>query len=113
MINMESDSTGLGPAVRSLREANGMSRRELAHAVGISESYLQKIENGKRNPGLEIYRRITEILDADIAIRNAEGTVRGECAARAHKVFLKSTESQAVFLLQVLEYVAEKMKMIE
>ena len=55
MISMGSESTGLGVAVRSLRETKGMSRRELARAAGISESYLKKIENGHRNPGLETY----------------------------------------------------------
>lgn len=90
-----------------------MSRRELARAAGISESYLKKIENGHRNPGLETYQKITEVLDADITIRNSDGTVKGDCTARAQKVFLKSTEAQAVFLVQVLEYMAENMKMIE
>jgi len=52
-------------------------------------------------------------LDADIAIRNSDGTVKGECAARAHKVFLESTEKQAVFLVQVLEYMAETMKAVK
>ena len=113
MISMGSESTGLGIAVRSLRETKGMSRRELAHAAGISESYMKKIENGHRNPGLETYQKITEVLDADIAIRNSDGTVKGECAARAHKVFLESTEKQAVFLVQVLEYMAETMKAVK
>lgn len=113
MISMESKSTGLGLAVRSLRETKGMSRGELARAAGISESYLKKIENGDRKPGLDIYQKITEVLDADIAIRNFDGTVKGECAARAHKVFLESTEKQAVFLVQVLEYMAQNIKAIK
>lgn len=113
MISMGSESTGLGLTVRGLRETKGMSRGELARAAGISASYLKKIENGDRNPGLEIYQRIAEVLDADIAIRNSDGTVKGECAARAHKVFLESTESQAVFLVQVLEYMAETMKAVK
>ena len=113
MIGMGSESTGLGLAVRSLRETKGMSRRELARAAGISESYLKKIENGHRNPGLETYQKITEVLDADIAIRNSDGTVKGECAARAHKVFLESTEKQAVFLIQVLEFMAQSMKAVK
>lgn len=113
MISMGSESTGLGLAVRSLRETKGMSRKELARAAGISESYLKKIENGHRNPGLETYKKITEVLDADIAIRNSDGTVKGECAARAHKVFLESTEPEAVFLVQVLEFMAQSMKAVK
>lgn len=113
MISMGSKSTDFGLVVRSLRETKGMSRGELARTAGISESYLKKIENGDRNPGLETYQRITEVLDADIAIRNSDGTVKGECAIRAQKVFLESTESQAVFLVQVLEFMAQNMKTIK
>lgn len=99
MISMGIESTGLGLTVRSLRETKGMSRGELVRAAGISKSYLKKIENWHRNPGLETYKKITGVLDADIAIRNSDGTVKRECAARAHKVFLKSTELEAMFLL--------------
>lgn len=113
MISMLNESTGLGIAVRNLREIKDMSRGELACAAGISESYLKKIENGDRNPGLDIYRRIAEVLDADIAIRSSDGTVKGECAARAHKVFLESTEKQAVFLIQVLEFMAQSIKVVK
>ena len=113
MISMGSESTCLGIAVRSLRETKGMSRGELARVVGISESYLTKIERGDRSPGLEIYRKITEVLDADISIRNSDGTVKGECAARAHKIFLESTEKQAVFLIQVLEFMAQNIKAVK
>ena len=113
MISMGIESTGLGLTVRSLRKTKCMSRGELARATGISESYLKKIENGDRNPGLEVYQRITGVLEADISIRNSDGTVKGECATRAHKVFLESTESQAVFLVQVLEYMAETMKAVK
>ena len=51
--------------------------------------------------------------DADIAIRNSDGTVKGECAARAHKVFLDSTEKQAVFLIQVLGFMAKSIKAVK
>lgn len=113
MISIGSESTYLGVTVRDLRETKGMSRRELACAAGISESYLKKIENGDRNPSLETYQRITEVLDADVTIRNSDGTVKGECAAWAHKVFLESTEKQAVFLIQVLEFMAQSIKCVK
>ncbi len=114
MISMGSTgSTGFGLAVKELREIKGMSRVELSDAAGISESYLKKIENGNRKPRLGTYQKIMEALDADVAIKNSEGTVKGECAARAQKVFLESTETQAVFLVQVLEFMAQNMKMME
>lgn len=111
MISIE--STDLGLTIRSLREIKGMSRVELAEATGISESYLKKIENGDRRPRLETYHKIMEVLDADVSVRNTDGTVKGECAARAQKAFLESTGKQAVFLIQVLEFMAQNIKVIK
>lgn len=111
MISME--STDFGLTIRSLRKTKGMSRVELADVTGISESHLKKMENGDRRPGLETYRKIMEALEANVTIRNASGTVKGDCAARAQKVFLESTEAQAVFLIQVLEFMAQNIKAVK
>lgn len=111
MINME--GTNLGVTVKMLRETKGMSRMELSEAAGISESHLKKIEAGVRRPGIQTYQRMIAVLEADIVIRNEAGTVKGDCVARAQKVFLESTEAQAVFLVQVLEFMAQSMKAIK
>ena len=52
----------LGKTIGKLREAGGMSRKELAEAVGISESHLKKIEAGTRLPGIQTYERMIGIL---------------------------------------------------
>ena len=111
MISME--GTNLGITVKKLRETKGMSRMELSEAVGISESHLKKIEAGNRQPGIQTYRKMIAALEADIVIRDLTGSVKGDCTARAQKVFLESTESQAVFLVQVLEYMAQNIKAIK
>ena len=111
MISME--GTNLGITVKKLRETKGMSRMELSEAVGISESHLKKIEAGNRQPGIQTYRKMIAALEADIVIRDMTGSVKGDCTARAQKVFLESTESQAVFLVQVLEYMAQNIKAIK
>ncbi|MCM1297721.1 MAG: helix-turn-helix transcriptional regulator [Muribaculaceae bacterium] len=59
LISME--NTDLGLTVKDLRKTKGMSRMELANSAGISESYLKKIENGDRNPGLDIYQKIMDV----------------------------------------------------
>ena len=41
------------------------------------------------------------------------GSLKGEFTAWAKIVFLESTESQAVFLVQVLEYMAQNIKAIK
>jgi transcriptional regulator with XRE-family HTH domain len=111
MISME--GTNLGVTVKKLRETRGMSRIELSEAVGISESHLKKIEAGNRQPGIQTYRKMIAVLEADIVIRDTTGTVMGDCTARAQKVFMESTEAQAIFLVQVLEYMAQVIKLIK
>ena len=111
MIALE--GTNLGMAFKKFRETKGMSSVELSEAVGISESHLRKIEAETRQPGIQTYQKMVAVLEADIVIENLTGTIIGDCTARAQKVFLKSTEAQAVGLVQVLEYMAENMKMME
>lgn len=111
MISME--GTNMGTAFKKLRQTKGMSRGELSAAVGISESHLKKIEAGIRQPGIRTYQKMIEVLEVDVVISDVGGTVKGECTARAQKVFLESTEAQAVFLVQVLEYMAQNMKAVK
>ena len=111
MISME--GTNLGVTVKKLRETKGMSRVELSEAAGISESHLKKIEAGVRQPGIQTYQRMIAVLEADVVLKDVTGSIKGDCAARAQKVFLESTETQAVFLGQVLEFMAQNMKAIK
>lgn len=111
VISME--GTNLGVTVKKLRETKGMSRVELSEAAGISESHLKKIEAGVRQPGIQTYQRMIAVLEADVVLKDVTGSIKGDCAARAQKVFLESTETQAVFLVQVLEFMAQNMKAIK
>lgn len=105
--------TNLGFAVKCLRETKGMSRIELADVVGISESHLKKIEAGDRLPGIHTYQKIIETLEADVVIKGIDKTIKGDCTARAQKVFQESTEKQAVFLVRILEYMAQNMNAVK
>lgn len=110
MISRE--DTNLGFTVKKLRKAKGMSRIELSEAAGISESHLKKIETGTRRPGIGTYQKVIAVLEADIVIKGVAGTVRGDCTARAQKVFMESTESQALYLVKMLEIMAEGLKIL-
>ncbi len=87
-----------------------MSRGELSEAAGISESHLKKIEAGERQPGMSTYQKVIAVLGADIAIKCIAGTVRGDCTERVQKVFMESTEAQALYLVKLLECMAEELK---
>ncbi len=58
-----------GQRVRQLRQAKGLTLRDLAPRVGIGFTYLSKVENGRLDfgdyPSEELIVRIAEALDAD------------------------------------------------
>lgn len=95
MISME--GTNLGVTVKKLRETRGMSRIELSEAVGISESHLKKIEAGNRQPGIQTYRKMIVVLEADIVIRDMTGTVMGDCTARRRRFLWKVRRRRQYF----------------
>jgi transcriptional regulator with XRE-family HTH domain len=43
----------------------GYSQRGLGRAIGISEVYATQISNGTRNPGPEIAKKITDLLQVE------------------------------------------------
>lgn len=49
--------------LRQARERKGLTIADMASELGVSESFLYKIEEGVRNPGLELAKRIAARLD--------------------------------------------------
>lgn len=105
MINLE--STNMGKVIRLLREGKGMTRGELSEAVGISESHLKKIEAGTRQPGINTYNKTMEVLEAELVVKNEAKTVKGDCVLKAQRILMDCTEDQAMYLVNVLEYMAQ------
>ena len=58
-----------GDRVRELRTAMGLSQRALGERVGVSFTYISKVENGKLDfgdyPSEDLIRRLAAALDAD------------------------------------------------
>ncbi|MDQ0457956.1 helix-turn-helix domain-containing protein [Rhizobium paknamense] len=51
--------TPFGDAVRRLREAKGVSQKEMAEAIGVSPAYLSALEHGRRGkPSFNLLQRI-------------------------------------------------------
>ena len=59
-----------GEKIRELRKAKNLSLRALAEAVGVSFTYISKIENEKLDfgdyPGEELIRKLAKALEADV-----------------------------------------------
>ena len=59
-------------SVRRLRLAKGLTMKELASMVDVTESQISQIETGKRNPGFETLLKLGEALECSVEelIRN-------------------------------------------
>jgi transcriptional regulator with XRE-family HTH domain len=53
----------VGPRVRALREAGGLSLRDLAERCGVSAPMLSQVERGETSPTLHVAARIARGLD--------------------------------------------------
>jgi transcriptional regulator with XRE-family HTH domain len=53
---------GVGPRVKALREAGGMSLRDLAERSGVSAPMLSQVERGETSPTLQVAARIASGL---------------------------------------------------
>jgi len=52
--------------IRRKREEKGWSQYKLAKAVGITQSFMNEIEKGKKSPSIEVFFRICEALEIPI-----------------------------------------------
>ncbi len=104
--------TDTGKEINMLRRMRGMTRIELAEAAGISDSHLKKIESGTRQPGINTYQKIMQILGAGMVIMDTGQTLKGSCVAKVQEILLDSTEEQAVFMTSVIEVMARNISMI-
>jgi len=57
------DPTAVGPRVRALRDAMGLSLRELALRCGVSAPMLSQVERGETSPTLQVAARIAMGLE--------------------------------------------------
>jgi transcriptional regulator with XRE-family HTH domain len=63
----------VGATIKALRDAHGLSREQLATAVGKSTQLIGFIENGKRRATPEVCRKVADTLGvplAAITVRN-------------------------------------------
>jgi transcriptional regulator with XRE-family HTH domain len=59
----------IGDRIRSLREAQGLSRAELARRTGLSQIYLRKLEAGdKTSPTLPVLTKIAKALGTTMRV---------------------------------------------
>ena len=57
----------LGTAIRRERQAQGISQRRLADAIGTDQAVIARLEAGKHNTGIATYIKITDALGVNLA----------------------------------------------
>ena len=51
--------------IRKLRQRTSMTQAELASKIGVSQSYIARLERGSLDPKLSLVKRIVEVLTGD------------------------------------------------
>jgi transcriptional regulator with XRE-family HTH domain len=51
-----------GERLRAIREAKGLSIRELEERTGIDRAYISRVENGLQRPSLDFLGRVSKAL---------------------------------------------------
>lgn len=65
--NHKDQKMHLGDKLRQLRNEKNLTQPELAEAMGIEQSYLSKLETGKSLPSNDVFNRLLDVFDLDIA----------------------------------------------
>src|SRR6202040_2388959 len=62
-MEMRTVPTAIGPRIRALREAMGLSLRDLTERSGVSAPMLSQVERGETSPTLQVATRIAAGLE--------------------------------------------------
>ncbi len=87
---MADETVQLGAAIRAVREARGLSLREVARRVGVSPSFVSQVETGKANPSVGTLYALVGVLGTSLDDLMGDDPVVEVRAERASK---PSTES--------------------
>jgi len=63
MVNINKE---LGKRIREIRKKKEMTQEDLAYKAGLDYSYINQIENGKRNPSMEAVEKIAKALGVKV-----------------------------------------------
>jgi transcriptional regulator with XRE-family HTH domain len=86
-MNVEVRATGL----RAMREKKGLTQRELAHNLGISQNYIPALESGARRPGPKLRQALIKFFNVDpedlfeVVMVNPESSTEQVLEPRDHR----------------------------
>jgi len=116
------DETMLAERIRAAREGRGLSRAQVADAVGISPSYVEKLERGHSIPTVDVAGRLAKVLGIpheaffreartadELESELAELLGRFEVSVEAHSDLLGTNYAAKRAFVSVLREAAAKM----
>lgn len=62
----------IGQRIREMRKMKNISQKDLAKMTGITQANMNRIENGRYSPGLDILARIADALEYDLFHQSSE-----------------------------------------
>lgn len=62
--------------LKSWREANDLTQRELAEQLGVHVQYVSAIERGARRPGMRVAIKIREVTQGAVTVDDLAGQRR-------------------------------------
>jgi transcriptional regulator with XRE-family HTH domain len=86
-MNVEVRATGL----RAMREKKGLTQRELAHNLGISQNYIPALESGARRPGPKLRQALIKYFNVnfedlfEVVMVNPESAAEQVLEPRDHR----------------------------
>lgn len=58
----------LGLAVKTLRKNKGLTQGNFCEIVGITQSYLSQVENGNKEPSIDVVKKIADALGTPMPV---------------------------------------------
>lgn len=56
----------LADNIKTTRNIRNITQNEMADALGVNQTFISQLENGRRVPTLEMTERIADVLDCSI-----------------------------------------------
>ncbi len=85
-----SDTQHVGTRIRQLRQAKGLSGRELAHRAGLTASYISRIENAKVSPTVATLGKTVQAMGETFASLFGDSQAEGPIVRAQERVPLHS-----------------------
>lgn len=102
----------IGERIKSIRESQDITQKELSELVHVSSSFISRIENGSSTPSLELIRSIAHALKVppqDILRDFFEYPENASMSERIQTIFEQFSPSRQMEILDTLEFLSKRL----